>query len=129
MGQSYDAEPTAKFTDADLERVWDKLQPNGRLSDDDDDEDEGATEVLQMLDQDDLELLEPDTGVFSLEEPSVDTDPVLAARQRMPHASHTPAPAPRRLSRSFGHPILMRAMLTGGVAGMLCAAALWWFRI
>ncbi len=125
MSQGSDVEPTVKLTDADLARVWDKPLPEGLLLG----EDEGATEMLQMLSQGDLALLEPDAEVYSLEGPSVATDPVQAARQRMPHASHTPAPAPRRVSRSIGHPILMRAMLASDVAGTLCVAVLWWLRL
>jgi hypothetical protein len=128
MGNPSDVEPTVKFTDADLEAVWGKLQPDGVLLDED--EDEGATELVQMLDVEDLEALDPDTGVFSLEEPSVDTDPVLAARQRMPHASHTPAPAPRRRgAEPWAHPSLRWAMLAGGAAGAVCGALWWWLQL
>jgi hypothetical protein len=121
MAKGSDVEPTVKFTDADLDRVWDRLGPEGA---DDEDEDEGATELIQMLGHDDLEAVESDTGVFSLEEPSVHTDPALAARYLMPH---TPTPARHRISQALSHPFLMRAMLAAGVVGM-SAAALWWLR-
>ncbi len=101
-------------SDDALERAWGKLE--ARRLEDWEDEEEGVTELIQVLGAEELEPFEGDTGAFSLEEPELHSDGT-SARQYMPH---TPEGAMPRSDRSA----LPVPVLAASVAGLLMAGVL-----
>jgi len=107
-------EDTTRFSDDDLADVLRQIRAREAGVDlDEEDEDEGATEMHQMS-WDDMEPLDSETAAFSLEAPSLKMLAQLEA-QAMPHATPVPA-APRPMVLTYE---AVAAMAAGSCAALV----------